>query len=180
MSLLDMVVRTAAGAMAAGATLLGVGPTWSGVDALIERRFPDVRWITTQELATRLGDPAQSAPLLLDARSDAEFAVSHLPGARHVDPDGDPEKALDAADPSRPIVVYCAVGYRSARVASRLQAAGHHDVRNLRGSIFRWAEEGRPLERDGRPVTRVHPYDAFWGRLLPPELHAEPAARTER
>jgi hypothetical protein len=29
-------------------------------------------------------------------------------------------------------------------------------------------------------VTRVHPYDAFWGRLLPAELHAEPAARTER
>lgn len=180
MSLLDVVARTAAGAMAAGATLLGLGPTWSGVDALIERRFPEVRWITTEELATRLGDPGQPRPLLLDARSDAEFAVSHLPGARRVDPDADPAPALKDADPSRPMVVYCAVGYRSARVASRLQAAGYNDVRNLRGSIFRWAEEGRPLERDGRPATGVHHYDAYWGRLLPPELHAEPAARTER
>jgi len=181
MPVLDALTRAAAGALTAGVALLGLGPTWSRVDALIARAFPDVRWIAPQELASRLEDSRQPPPLLLDARTEAEFAVSHLPGARRVDPDGDPAAALAAVDPARPIVAYCAVGYRSARVASRLQAAGHRDVRNLRGAIFRWAEEGRPLERDGRPATGVHPYDAYWGRLLRPDLHAtSPGARRDR
>ena len=149
---------------------------WRAVDAQVRAAHPDVPLIGTDTLAAWLGQPG--APLLLDARTAREYAVSHLPGAVRVDPDAPAEALADTlaalrADPSRPVVVYCSVGWRSAGVAERLRAAGAGDVRNLRGSIFRWASEGRPLVADGHPASRVHPFDAVWGRLLPPDLRAE-------
>jgi 3-mercaptopyruvate sulfurtransferase SseA len=63
-------------------------------------------------------------------------------------------------------VVYCSVGYRSARVAHWLGGQGYTNVRNLTGSIFQWANEGRPVFRDDRPTNEVHPYDQRWGLLL--------------
>ena len=150
--------------------------SWRAVGALIERDFPAVEAVTTDGLAAWLADSSRVPPLLLDVREAEEYAVSHLPGALRVDPDASTD-ALAAAlpadfDGSRPVVVYCSVGYRSARMAERLQSAGVADVRNLEGSIFRWANEGRPVVRDGTPVRAVHPFDATWGRLLDPNLRS--------
>lgn len=170
------------------AVLLGLGQSgcaqsgdgslsWRAVDALIERDFPAVTSISTESLAAWLATSTRVPPLLLDAREPEEYAVSHLPGARRIDPDVSAE-ALAAAlpedlDPHRPVVVYCSVGYRSARVADRLAAVGVRDVRNLEGSIFRWANEGRPVVRDGELVQTVHPYDGTWGRLLHRDLRVQ-------
>lgn len=43
---------------------------------------------------------------------------------------------------------------------------------NLEGSIFAWANEGRPLVDDKGLATKVHPYDAKWGELLKPALRS--------
>lgn len=145
--------------------------TWRAVDRMISSEFPDVSMIATDSLATRLSDSSAVRPVLLDARSADEYAVSHLPGARRIDPTAETFPQLDSLSRDRPIVVYCSVGYRSARVASRLQSQGFTHVANLRGSIFQWANEGRAVVRDGRPVSAVHPYDSTWGRLLNEELH---------
>jgi 3-mercaptopyruvate sulfurtransferase SseA len=51
-------------------------------------------------------------------------------------------------------------------MAASLKDAGWTSVANLRGGIFRWALDGRPLETSGRPTTNVHPFDDRWGRLL--------------
>ncbi len=147
---------------------------WRAVDRDLDARFSDVPATTTAALAARLGTP--DAPLLLDARAPAEVAVSRLRGARRVDPDADSAALADAladVDRQREIVVYCSVGARSAGVARRLREVGFAHVENLRGSIFQWANEGRPLVRDGRPVAEVHPYNAAWGRLLDPDLRAK-------
>ena len=53
-----------------------------------------------------------------------EFAVSHLPSARRVDPESTASPALAALDPERPIVIYCSAGYRGATLARRLQDIG--------------------------------------------------------
>jgi 3-mercaptopyruvate sulfurtransferase SseA len=62
--------------------------------------------------------------------------------------------------------VYSSVGYRSARLAHWLANQGYANVRNLSGSIFQWANEDRPVFRNGRPTMEVHPYDRRWGLLL--------------
>lgn len=80
---------------------------------------------------------------------------------------------LDAAlkilntQPTAMAVAYCSVGYRSAQLASLIQQAGHENVFNLEGSIFKWTREGRPVFRDGKPVNVVHPFNENWGALLP-------------
>jgi rhodanese-related sulfurtransferase len=138
----------------------------------IRAHFPDVAGLSTADLAVWLADPDRPPPVLLDARTAAELAVSHLPGARWVPPDADVAALLADLPAQRPIVVYCAVGYRSALLARALGAAGRRDVFNLEGSIFAWASEGRPLRSAHGPTAVVHPFDATWGLLLEPRLRA--------
>jgi 3-mercaptopyruvate sulfurtransferase SseA len=85
-------------------------------------------------------------------------------------------QALDTLGAKTPIVVYCSVGYRSAGVVQALQTRGFSRVYSLEGSIFRWANEGRPVVRDGEQVFAVHPYDATRGRLLADTLRADQAS----
>ncbi len=134
----------------------------------IEARVPEVRWVATATLVAWLAGEGGARPILLDAREAAEFDVSHLAGARRVDPDRTDFGSLDL-DRSRRVVVYCSVGWRSGLLADRLRVAGF-EVYNLEGGVFQWANEGRPMvTRGGEVARRVHPYDAVWGRLLRPE-----------
>jgi rhodanese-related sulfurtransferase len=148
------------------------GIDWFLLKRSLRGRFGGENWITTQQLADWLADKKRPAPVLLDVRTPAEWKVSHLPGARQVDPQADASAAAGKVAKDAPIVTYCAVGYRSGALAQRLRAAGYTRVQNLEGSIFEWANEHRPLARDGERVTRVHPYSALWGRLLQPEVRA--------
>jgi rhodanese-related sulfurtransferase len=136
---------------------------------VISLRFPSVDWVDRNTLAEWMAEGEESAPLLLDVRTPEEFAVSHLRGAVRVDPDRSDLEFLRVPKKSV-VVVYCSVGYRSAAFAEALEEAGVERVYNLRGGIFAWANEGRPLVRNGAPANAVHPYDAIWGRLLRKEL----------
>ena len=120
---------------------------WSVVERMIESDFPSVPQITTDSLARRLQEAPASPPVLLDARAKDEYAVSHLRGAYRIDPSSASHPVLDTLDRDAPVVVYCSVGYRSAKVTAALQERGFTQVANLKGSIFRWANEGRPVVR---------------------------------
>lgn len=148
----------------------GVG--WFLVKRSLHGKFSGIDWITTRQLADWLAEKNRRQPALLDVRTLAEWKVSHLPGARRVDPKADAESAALGLAKDAPIVTYCSVGYRSGAMAKRLQAAGYRHVQNLEGSIFQWANERRMLVQQRQRVTRVHPYNAFWGRLLEPEVRA--------
>ena len=153
----------------------GIG--WGIVNAKIRREFPDVPRMQTSELADILNKPNDPKPLLLDVRTKAEFAVSHLAGATRVEPGADISKLALPED--KPIVTYCSVGYRSAAMAKKLRAAGYPHVSNLEGSIFRWANENRPLVHAGQPTDKVHPYNGLWGTLVEKAHRAENAPPAE-
>ena len=144
---------------------------WGLVNAKIRHDFPDVKRISTTELATWRSDQDRPAPLLLDVRTQAEYDVSHLQDAEHVEPDAPASLVPEPKD--RPIVTYCSVGYRSGAFAEKLRAAGFSNVVNLEGSIFAWANEGRPVFRGGARVEKVHPYNRTWGLLLRKEHRAD-------
>ena len=161
------------GLIIAAVALLGMRTIhWFLLKKSLEHRFPEVAWISTEELANWLADKSRPAPLLLDVRTPEEWNVSHLWGARHAEPKASVESVTAGISKETPIVTYCAVGYRSAEMAKRLRAAGFTNVRNLEGSIFEWANEQRPLVRNDQPVSRVHPYNALWGRLLADDVRA--------
>ncbi|MGD2064517.1 MAG: rhodanese-like domain-containing protein [Nitrospirota bacterium] len=149
---------------------------WPSVKKMIRKKFPGVPEVSTAELDRWLAAADRPSPVLLDVRAAAEFAVSHLAGARPAPTADDALRLLRSAGKDHPIVAYCSVGYRSAAIVERLSAAGFTRVRNLEGSLFQWANEGRPVYRDGRAVEEVHPYDDKWGVLLDRDLWATSAS----
>ena len=151
-------------------TASSFGFGWALVHAEIRRDFPRVERITPAALATWMNDDEAVPPLLLDVRTREEFEVSHLRNARQVDPKTAASALQEPMD--RPIVTYCSVGYRSGAFAEKLRAAGYTRVVNLEGSIFRWANEGRPVYQLDQRVGKVHPYNRVWGLLLRKELRA--------
>jgi len=157
--------------------LFAQGLGWRLMNAKIRSEFPDVPRLQTSQLAEKLNNPREQKPLLLDVRTKTEFDVSHLAGARRVEPGSDVPKL--SLPKGRPIVTYCSVGYRSAAIAKKLRDTGYTDVTNLEGSIFKWANEKRPLVHEGRPTDKVHPYNAVWGMLVDKAHRAENAPAAE-
>ena len=172
------VLTTPASAVRALRTRIeGAAPTRPPVDVAglaswLARHFDDVESIDVPALAQWLADPTRARPVLVDVRAPAEQAVSTLAGALCVAPEDDPADVLRRAGTDLPIVVYCAVGVRSARLARALSAAGAKRVLNLRGGLFDWANRGLPLAGPSGPPRRVHGYDAEWAMLLDPRLQA--------
>jgi len=77
-------------------------------------------------------------PVLLDVRTQGEWALCRIEGARLV-PLPELERRLDELDPQTEIVVYCHVGIRSAFAVGLLRRHGFRAVRNLTGGIEAWS-----------------------------------------
>jgi len=92
------------------------------------------------EAAERQGGKA----LFLDVREADEYAQGAIPGALHI-PRGYVELQIEGRvpDKSRPIVVYCAGGTRSALAAKALGELGYSDVVSMAGGFNKWKDEGR-------------------------------------
>ena len=111
--------------------------------------------------------------ILLDIREAGEFAISHIAGARRIDPDISTDNLLtllpkDLTD--KTIIVYCSVGRRSSALAARakapLLAKGAADIVNLEGGIFGWHNEKRPLTSASGSTDYIHPYNDYWNRWV--------------
>lgn len=76
-----------------------------------------------------------SGALLVDVRTPDEFNELHVEGARNI-PLNELGRSLGSLPKDKPIVVYCAVGSRSAAAAGFLAKSGY-DVRNL-GAMENW------------------------------------------
>ena len=147
---------------------------WSMTLKMIRARFPTVARVSTDTLQSWLDESPQRENLLLfDVREPEEYAVSHLQGARPAPSKDEALKALQGAPSDQRIVLYCSVGYRSSELAQFLMKKGYTDVYNLEGSIFTWANEGRPVYRGKERVKVVHPYDRIWGSLLKKSLRKQ-------
>ncbi|OQW33466.1 MAG: hypothetical protein A4E19_03455 [Nitrospira sp. SG-bin1] len=104
---------------------------------------------------------------VLDARSYREFEVSHIEGSTWIGYEDFALDRLGGIDKQVPLAVYCAVGYRSERIAETLRRHGYTDVVNVYGGIFEWINAGQPLVRgDGTETEAVHAYSKFWGIWL--------------
>lgn len=161
----------------AGITLLAGRPiAFDVIRRMTDRKFPTGRWVTVAELDRWRVDPARARPALLDARTEDEYAVSHLQGAVRIDPYKPSLRPLRGFPKDTAIVVYSSVGYRGARVADFLARQGYTQVFNLDGGQFRWANAGRPVFRRDRPTTEVHPYNSTWGLLLKSDLRIDAPA----
>ena len=86
--------------------------------------------------------------LILDVREDKEYAAGHIPRARHI-PLGQLAGRLQELDKfkSRPILVTCRSGQRSARACGMLKKAGFETVYNQAGGIVAWERANLPIAK---------------------------------
>lgn len=84
--------------------------------------------------------------LLLDVREPDEFTAVHVQEAKLV-PLGQLSGRLAELDEfkSKPIVVMCRSGRRSAKAVNMLKEAGFTQVSNIKGGISAWESEGLPV-----------------------------------
>jgi rhodanese-related sulfurtransferase len=139
---------------------------FDAIRRITDHKFPNGKWLDGTELVRWRADPGRAQPVVLDARTEDEYAVSHLQGAVRIDPYKPSLRALRGFPKDTAIVLYSSVGYRGARVADFLARQGYTRVVNLEGGEVRWANEGRPVFRQDRPTAEVHPYNPTWGLLL--------------
>ncbi|MGE0079822.1 MAG: rhodanese-like domain-containing protein [Thiohalomonadaceae bacterium] len=99
--------------------------------------------------------------LVVDVRESSEHEQGHLNKALLV-PRGILEAAADPAYPkhnpefaaarTRPVIVYCATGGRSAMAAAVMQMMGFGEVYSLAGGFTAWEQAGKPVTREPRYV----------------------------
>jgi sulfur-carrier protein adenylyltransferase/sulfurtransferase len=111
-------------------------------------------------------------PVVVDVREQDEWDEGHVPGAVHV-PRGHLESRIErlAPDTSRPVVVYCSAGNRSAFAAKTLTDLGYEDVVSLAGGFTDWKRNGFPVQlQAGLDAPRRARYSRH---LLIPEVGEE-------
>ncbi len=119
--------------------------------------------------AAQLSDSLQAGKniILLDAREQEEYNVSHLPGALYIGYENINRQLLQRLPKNKIIVVYCSVGVRSERIGEKLLDAGFTNVYNLYGGIFDWINNGYVVyDKQNQPTGKVHPYNEKWGVWL--------------
>lgn len=88
---------------------------------------------------------------LLDVRTAGEFQSGHLKNSLQADWLNNKEFAerTKYLDKSKPLLVYCASGIRSAAAAKYLLEQGFTNVQNLKGGLTAWKLEGKTVEQPG-------------------------------
>jgi rhodanese-related sulfurtransferase len=105
--------------------------------------------------------------IYIDAREKAEYNVSHIENSVWVGYEDFDMETVKNLDKSKSIVVYCSVGYRSEKVAKKLEKAGFKTVYNLYGGMFEWYNQGLPiLDNQGKPTDKIHTYNEKWGQWV--------------
>jgi molybdopterin/thiamine biosynthesis adenylyltransferase/rhodanese-related sulfurtransferase len=111
-------------------------------------------------------------PVIVDVREQDEWDEGHIPGAVHV-PRGHLESRIErlAPDTTRPVVVYCSAGNRSAFAAKTMTELGYEDVVSLAGGFTDWKRNGFPVQlQAGLDAPRRARYSRH---LLIPEVGEE-------
>lgn len=115
----------------------------TGVIEAIAYQAAQYSEVTATEAAAFI---ANRRPLILDVRTEREFAGGHLADATLI-----PVQTLQgrmaelAAHKEEPVLIYCATGNRSTVAAKLLIDAGFTQVINLRRGIAEWNRAGLPV-----------------------------------
>jgi thioredoxin len=83
---------------------------------------------------------------LIDVRTPEEFQSGYINGSLNLDYNGaDFKRQVASLDKSKPVLVYCLSGGRSASAARELRNNGFTEVIELKGGIMAWGRDNLPL-----------------------------------
>jgi rhodanese-related sulfurtransferase len=173
----------------------------AAIELMVSLNFSDVPQLGVAELLS-LQNAAEPV-FLIDVRAVEEYEVSRIPGAVLFDLAALEKNAKTAksathealqswqtlhqsiqlAQARQPekklhVVAYCSVGWRSSAFIRELKQkfpfTAKVSLYNLKGSIFKWSEQGYALENARGRTELVHGYAQPWVQLLPKEKRVLP------
>jgi hydroxyacylglutathione hydrolase len=107
--------------------------------------------LSAQSAAERLA--SAHPPLAIDVRTPREREQKHIDGSLSV-PLNRLADHLSSLPKDRPLLVYCAGGYRSSVAASLLQRSGFHSVAEIAGGFAAWEAANLPVAAPAAEASR--------------------------
>ncbi|MBF8148288.1 rhodanese-like domain-containing protein [Winogradskyella sp. F6397] len=114
--------------------LLMVGLCTSCLDKVLSNT--EVQLVSADEMESIL---EQEDVQLIDVRTPKEYEEMHIANSQNIDfmsPTFDED--ISKLDKSKPVILYCKSGGRSARCAKKLKDAGFEKIYDLEGGISKW------------------------------------------
>lgn len=110
------------------------------VSSCINENYDGIEEISTEEMQTLLEmDDVQ----LLDVITPEEFDEGFIAGAQNIDFESETfNEDIQKLDKTKPVILYCRTGGRSARCAKKMIEAGFVKVYDLDGGISAWEHDG--------------------------------------
>ncbi len=86
---------------------------------------------------------------LIDVRTPEEYEIGHVEFAQNIDFNSPTfEEDILSLDKSKPVILYCHAGGRSAKCAKKLAEAGFVKIYDLQGGITQWEFKGFEITTD--------------------------------
>lgn len=97
---------------------------------------------------------------LVDVRTPSEFAIAHIKRASNINftDDDFEDLAKKRLDKTKPVLLYCFSGKRSADAAAFLRTLGFKEVYDLNGGFAQWTASSKPYvstSTDTKPIAAL-------------------------
>lgn len=104
----------------------------------------EIKLVTPEEMHSLV---EQKDVQLVDVRSSSEYQDGHIAFAQNIDFNSPTfDEDILKLDKSKPVILYCKSGGRSARCSKKLLAAGFIKIYELKGGITQWRYKGFGIE----------------------------------
>jgi len=106
-----------------------------------------------------------NAPVV-DVRTPDEFNKSHLKNAININiNDENFGNLINKLDKSKPVLVYCLSGSRSAYAARYMRSQGFKEIYDLSGGMIKWRAAGLP-ETSNKTIANIEMSQSQFNKLL--------------
>ena len=106
----------------------------------------EIKLVTPEEMQTLL---EQKDVQLVDVRTPKELEDGFIDNAQNIDFNSPTfDEDILKLDKSKPVVLYCKSGGRSAKCAEKLKAAGFIKIFDLDGGITKWKFKGFKIQTE--------------------------------
>lgn len=104
----------------------------------------EIKIISPEEMQTLLElDDVQ----IVDVRTPEEYKEGYIYGSQNIDFNSPTfDEDITRLDKTKPVVLYCKSGGRSAKCSKKLKEAGFVKIYDLNGGITQWKFNGNELE----------------------------------
>ncbi|MFD2909272.1 rhodanese-like domain-containing protein [Flavobacterium ardleyense] len=110
----------------------------------IKKPVEGVRVVDVAAYEAQLKEPNVQ---LIDVRTPAEYAEGHIENSKNINITGeDFDQQVASLDKSKPVMLYCKSGMRSAKASLRLKELGFENITDLEGGFGSWKSANKPIE----------------------------------